>query len=58
MRPRVGQQARQAACEHRLARAGRPDEQQVVAAGGGELQRATGDRLAADVGQVGRAAGA
>ena len=39
--------------EHRLARPGRAGEQQVVAAGGGELERAPGALLAANVGEVG-----
>ena len=38
--------------EHGLARAGRPDHQQVVAAGGGDLERALGVLLPAHVGQV------
>jgi hypothetical protein len=49
------QKARQALGHHRLARAGRPDEQQVVAAGGRDLQRALGGFLAAHVAQVERA---
>ena len=40
--------------EHRLARSGRPCQQEVVPAGRCELERATGALLAADVGQVGR----
>ena len=52
-----GQQAGQAPGEHRLAGAGRPDEQQVVAAGRGDLEREPGDGLAAHVGQVGRGPG-
>ena len=48
----AGQPARQ----HRLAGAGRPDEQQVVAARGGDLEGAPRQRLAADVGQVGAGA--
>ena len=47
-------QAGQSLGEHRLARSGRADHQQVVPAGGGDLQCPTGDRLAADVGEVGR----
>ena len=48
------QDRRQPASEHRLARSGRAGEQKVVTAGGGELERAAGALLAADVGQVGR----
>ncbi len=48
------QQAGQALRQHRLARARRADEQQVVAAGRGDLQRALGVLLALDVAQVGR----
>ncbi len=46
------QNARDAASKHRLPAAGRPRHQQRVAAGGGDLQRPTRRRLAADVGQV------
>ena len=49
----VGQQPGQPAGQHRLARAGRADQQEVVPAGGRHLERVAGDRLAADVGQVG-----
>ena len=52
---RFRQQARQARGEQRLAAAGRPDQQQVVPAGGGDLQRAARVRLSAHVGQVGAA---
>ena len=38
--------------EHRLAGAGRAGEQQVVAAGGGGLERAAGPGEAADLGEV------
>ena len=48
------EQARQPLGEHRLARPGRADHQQVVAAGGGDLQRPAGHGLAADVGEVGQ----
>ena len=41
-------------CHHRLAGAGRTDEQQVVAAGGGHLERAPREQLAADVGEIER----
>ena len=44
----------QPAREHRLPRAGRPAEEQVVAARGGELERAPGAFLAAHVGEVRR----
>ena len=50
------QQRRQALREHRLAGAGRSDEQQAVPAGGRDLQRALGLRLAAHVAQIGVAA--
>ena len=43
----------QAAGQHGLAGSGRAEEQEVVAAGGGDLERAPGERLAAHVGQVG-----
>ena len=42
--------------EHRLAGAGRPDEEEVVPAGGGDLEGAPGEHLAPDLGEVGRAA--
>ncbi len=47
------QQARQALGQHRLARARRSDEQKVVPAGRGDLQRPLGALLAAHVAQVG-----
>ncbi len=47
------QDAGQAAREHRLAGAGRSDEQQVMRAGRGDLERASRVRLAAHVGEVG-----
>lgn len=47
------QQARQTGGHHRLPRARRPDEQQVVSAGRGDLQGALGVLLALDVPQVG-----
>ena len=47
------QQARQAGGHHRLAGAGRADEQQVVAPGRGDLQRPLGVLLALHVPQVG-----
>ena len=37
---------------HRLARARRTDQQQVVSAGRGDFERAAGERLPADVGEV------
>ena len=40
--------------QHRLAGAGRPDHQQVMAAGGGDLERALGALLPLDVGEVER----
>ena len=48
------QDPRQPRGEHRLAGARRADEQQVVAARGGDLQRAPRDLLPAHVGQVRR----
>ena len=51
------QDAGQAAREHRLARAGRADEEQVVAARGGDLERAPRHLLPAHVGEVARAGG-
>ena len=50
------QQAGQALRQHRLARARRPDHQEVVAAGGGDLQRPLGALLALHVLQVGHGA--
>ena len=47
------QQTRHPLGEHGLACARRADEQQVVPAGGGDLQRLAGGGLAAHVGQVG-----
>ncbi len=38
---------------HRLAGTGRTDQQQVVAAGAGDLERAAREELAADVGEIG-----
>ena len=53
LRPRQRRQDRgQAAREHRLAHAGRPREQQVVRAGGGDGQRLDDVGVAADVGEV------
>ena len=46
------QDAGQAFSQHGLAGAGRADQQQVMAADGGNLQRATRLQLAADVGQI------
>ena len=42
----------QALGEHGLARAGRADHEDVVAAGGGDFESALGDVLAADVAEV------
>mgnify|MGYP007016531951 CR=1 FL=1 len=39
--------------EHALARARRPDQQQIMPAGRGDLERALRERLALDLGQVG-----
>ena len=50
------QDPRQALREHRLAGAGRPEEEQVVAARGRDLERALGVLLAGDVGEVEAAA--
>ena len=46
------QDGRQPLGEHRLARAGRADHQDVVAAGRGDLERALGVLLAVDLGEV------
>ena len=50
------QDRRQPRRQHRLAGAGRADHQQIVAAGGGDLERALGALLALDVGEVERRA--
>ena len=52
------QQPGQALGQHGLARAGRPDHQEVVAPGRGDLERPAPDRLATHVGQVGCGRGA
>ena len=49
---RLGEDRRQAAGEHGLATAGRAGEQNVVPAGGGDLQGALGVLLAAHLGKV------
>ena len=54
LRGQRGEDARQPARQHALARPRRPDEEQVVAPGGGDLQGAAGQRLSPHVGQVGR----
>ena len=46
------QDARHASRHHRLAGARRSDEQQVVTAGRGDLERAPREQLAADVGEI------
>ena len=46
------QEGREASREHRLAGARRADEEQVVAAGGRDLERALRVLLAADLGEV------
>ena len=51
------EQAGQARREHRLAGAGRADQQEVVAAGRGDLEGALGGLLALDVGELGVARG-
>ena len=52
----LGREAReepgQALGEHGLARAGRPDHEEVVATGGGNLERPSTDRLAPHVGEI------
>ncbi len=48
------QDRRQPCRQHRLAGAGRPDHHQVMAAGGGDFERALGALLALDVGKVER----
>ena len=50
------QDGRQPRRQHRLAGAGRSDHQQVVAAGGGDFERALGAFLALDIGEVERRA--
>ena len=50
MRKQAGQPSRQ----HRLARAGRSHEQQVVIAGRGDFEGEPGNRLSAHVGEIGR----
>ena len=50
----LGQDRRQPARQHRLAGPGRALHQQVVAAGGGDLERQQRCRVSADVGQVGQ----
>ncbi len=52
-RSQLGQYARQAGGEQRLARAGRPDHQQIVAAGRRDLERALGRLLPFHLGEVG-----
>ena len=51
------QDGRQPRGQHRLARAGRPDHQEIVPARGGDFERALGALLALDVGEVERDAG-
>ncbi len=48
------QNGRQPRGEHRFAGAGRPDHEQVMAAGRGDFERALGAFLALDVGEVER----
>ncbi len=48
------EQTGEALSQHRLAAAGRTDQEEVVAASGGDLQRAPGHGLTADVAQVGQ----
>ena len=50
------QNSRQPPRHHRLAGARRTDEQQVVSAGRGDLERAARQELAAHIGEIGRAA--
>ncbi len=57
LRSQGRQQAGQSLRQHRLARSRRPDVEQVVAAGGGDLQGALGVLLAFHLLQVGRAGG-
>ncbi len=51
--PKRRQDPRQPAREHRLARAGRPLEQEVVRARRGDLERTASPLLPADVGEIG-----
>ena len=53
----VGEQAGQACSEHRLAGARRSEQEQVVTAGGGDLQRPASRGLPDHVGEVGLATG-
>ncbi len=46
------EQARKASGQHGLSRAGRPDHQQVMPSGSGNLQCAAGQRLPSDIGQI------
>ena len=46
------QNGRQSCRQHRFSRAGRSDHQEIVAAGGGDFERALGAFLALDVGEV------
>jgi hypothetical protein len=48
------QDARQSSRHHCLASTGRADEQQIVATGGGNLKRATGEQLSAHVAEIRR----
>jgi hypothetical protein len=51
-RPHGRKEPRQPPGQHRLAGPGRPDEQQAVPAGGGDLEPPAGERLSADVGEI------
>ncbi len=53
--PSSGSRLGKTAGEHRLARAGRAREKQVVTAGRGDLERAPGAFLAADIREIGNA---
>src|SRR5437762_83002 len=50
----VGQKARQAAGEHRLAGARRTDEEHVMSAGGGDFEREPRQWLPPDIDEVGQ----
>ena len=50
----LGEETGEALGQHRLARAGRTDHQQVVTSGGSHLDRGASQRVAPHVGEVGR----
>jgi hypothetical protein len=52
VRSEVGEQPGKRAGKHRLPRPGRPEHEEVVPSGRGDLQRALGERLASDGGEI------